>query len=57
MTKTGCWIEERNDHGEVTGWHCDKCYGDSGFTTTCKWAFCPNCGTKMIEPRESEDKK
>lgn len=57
MTKTGCWIEERNDHGEVTGWHCDKCYGDSGFTTTCKWAFCPNCDTKMIEPRESEDKK
>ena len=54
QVKTGHWIEERNDYGEVTGWHCDKCYEDSGFTTTCKWDFCPSCGAMMIEPQESE---
>ena len=47
---TGHWIAEINDYGEVMGWHCDKCYEDSGFTTTCKWDFCPNCGAKMVEP-------
>ena len=43
----GHWIEERNDYGEIQGWHCDKCYEDSGFTTKCKWDFCPNCGADM----------
>lgn len=52
--KIGHWIAEINDYGEITHWHCDKCYEDSGFTTTCKWDFCPSCGTKMIEPQESE---
>lgn len=52
--KMGRWIAEINDYGEVMGWHCDKCYEDSGFTTTCKWDFCPNCGARMIEPQESE---
>ena len=50
--RKGHWIEEKNDYGEVTGWHCDKCYEDSGFTTTCKWDFCPNCGAKMEEEVE-----
>ena len=50
--KIGHWIEEINDYGEVTGWHCDNCYEDSGFTTTCKWGFCPNCGAKMDEVKE-----
>ena len=45
--KIGHWIAEINDYGEVMRWHCDKCYEDSGFTTTCKWDFCPNCGAKM----------
>ncbi|MBO7734117.1 MAG: hypothetical protein J6S67_16255 [Methanobrevibacter sp.] len=45
--KIGRWIAEINDYGEVMGWHCDKCYEDSGFTTTCKWDFCPNCGADM----------
>lgn len=48
----GHWIEERNDYGEITGWHCDKCYEDTGFTTTCKWDHCPSCGAKMIELQE-----
>jgi hypothetical protein len=53
--QTGHWIEEINDYGEVTGWHCDKCYEDSGFTTDCKWNYCPNCGVRMVEPQESEE--
>lgn len=54
--KTGHWIEEIDDYGEIQGWHCDKCYEDSGFTTTCKWDYCPNCGARMVKPQESEDK-
>lgn len=46
-SRKGHWIEERNDYGEIQGWHCDKCYEDSGFTTDCKWGFCPNCGADM----------
>jgi len=48
QSKTGHWIEEIDDYGEVIGWHCDKCYEDSGFTTDCKWNHCPNCGAKMV---------
>lgn len=44
---TGHWIEEIDDYGKVMRWHCDKCYEDSGFTTECKWNYCPNCGAKM----------
>ena len=47
----GHWIGERDDYGEIQGWHCDKCYEDSGFTTDCKWDYCPNCGAEM----ESEE--
>ena len=49
--RKGRWIEERNDYGEIQGWHCDKCYEDSGFTTDCKWNYCPSCGAEM----ESEE--
>ena len=45
--KMGRWIEERNDYEEITRWHCSRCYDDSGFTTTCKWDYCPNCGAKI----------
>ncbi len=46
--KIGRWIEEINDYGEITHWHCSNCYDNSGFITTCKWDYCPNCGAKMI---------
>ena len=49
QAKTGHWIEEIDDYGKVIEWHCDKCYEDSGFTTDCKWNFCPNCGADMRE--------
>lgn len=45
--KKGKWIEERDDYGELTGWHCSNCYGKTGFFTTCKWDYCPNCGAEM----------
>ena len=50
--KTGRWIEERNDYGEIIHWHCSNCYEDSGFTTTCKWDYCPNCGSDNREVEE-----
>ena len=50
--KTGHWIEEIDDYGKIMRWHCDKCYEDSGFTTTCKWDFCPNCGAEMDKCRK-----
>lgn len=53
--KSGHWIEERDDYGEVQGWHCSNCYEDTGFTTDCATEFCPNCGARMVEPQESED--
>lgn len=48
----GHWIEERNDYGELTHWHCSNCYDNSGFITTCKWDFCPNCGSNNREVEE-----
>ena len=48
----GHWIEERNDYGEIIHWHCSNCYDDSGFMTTCKWDFCPNCGSDNREVEE-----
>jgi len=47
-------------------------YGDNAYICECseckdtvwvykdadrKWNYCPNCGAKMVEPQESEDKK
>ena len=49
--KKGHWIDERNDYGEIIHWHCSNCYDDSGYTTTCKWDYCPNCGADMREPK------
>lgn len=49
--KKGHWIDERNDYGEIIHWHCSNCYDNSGYTTTCKWDYCPNCGADMREPK------
>jgi GTPase SAR1 family protein len=48
----GHWIEHRDDYGEITHWHCSNCYDDSGFITTCKWDYCPNCGSDNREAVE-----
>lgn len=39
------WRDNKN-------YHCSKCYEDTGFTTDCKWKFCPNCGAKMESENE-----
>jgi hypothetical protein len=55
--KVGHWIKPK---GEVKPFgddtiQCDMC----GFFTDvdCNYNFCPNCGARMIEPQESENKK
>lgn len=55
--KTGHWIEVTNGRG---GHECNICHeyapsyrnGDEYLTK-----YCPNCGEKMIDPQESEDKE
>ena len=44
--KVGKWIEERDDYGELTAWHCSNCYDETGFSTTCAWDYCPSCGSR-----------
>lgn len=34
---------------------CSKCGEGTG--TIYEYRFCPNCGAKMVEPQESEDKE
>jgi hypothetical protein len=51
-SKTGHWIEERYDSGNMIGWHCSNCYDKTGFVTTCAWDFCPNCGSDNREVEE-----
>lgn len=52
--KTGHWITKRTimHDGEF---YCDVCDNDAPFNKTSR--FCPNCGAKMVEPQESEEKK
>lgn len=37
-------------------WHCSNCNYVIKGTVKPKWNYCPNCGAKMVEPQESEDK-
>lgn len=54
--KTGHWIADVDRWGDivttVNGYRCDKC---NTFNSD-KDNYCPNCGAKMVEPQESEDK-
>jgi hypothetical protein len=54
--KKGKWIEERDDYGELTGWHCSNCYDETGFVTTCAWDYCPNCGAEMEDADDSNQR-
>ena len=38
-------------------WHCSNCHCVVEQSIKPKWDYCPNCGAKMIEPQESEDKE
>ena len=52
----GHWIEgsDTDIMGEKVYWYtCSNCNEDRGQKTN----YCPNCGAKMVELQESEDKK
>lgn len=49
-SKTGSWIV--HPKGGCAHLVCSKCLSDAPFD--CKTNFCPNCGSRMIEPQESE---
>ena len=51
--KTGHWIYICNS--EVNGLKIVKC-SECSKRTYGSGKYCPNCGTKMIKPQESEDK-
>lgn len=58
--KTGRWIGIDEEPHE--DYECDKCgYVVSTFTANIEphteYKYCPNCGCRMVEPRESEDKE
>ena len=60
--KTGHWVEIDEEPHEV--WECDNCgfvIDGSGcidpYDYLDTYKFCPNCGCRMIEPQESEDKE
>ena len=48
--KTGHWKDI--PHYKDIAWECSEC----GHFTTLKHSYCPECGAKMVEPQESEDK-
>jgi len=49
--KTGHWIRMKA-YGK---WKCPECSTVFRFTFKEHY-YCPNCGAKMVEPQESEDK-
>ena len=50
----GHWITTRTfmHDGE---YYCDKCKCES--PNNEKWDYCPNCGARMVEQKESENKE
>lgn len=59
--KTGHWVKTpKAVMGEGYMWYCDKCgyrvYQDSSRDYPSE-KYCPDCGHRMVEPQESEDKE
>lgn len=59
--KVGEWCKQNDDYFD---WYeCSECgYGSEGEMQysseyDVRTNYCPNCGAKMIEPQESEDKE
>ena len=58
--KTGHWVSIDEEPHEV--YECDRCGRVvSMFTANIEphieYKYCPNCGARMVEPQESEDKE
>ena len=49
--KTGHWISRPHIYGVA---FCSECGFELKINNT---NYCPNCGAKMVEPQESEDKE
>ena len=61
VSQTGHWIAQ-DIHNCHTDFKCSKCGYIHNFThlygePTADYTYCPNCGAKMVEPQESEDKE
>ena len=53
--KTGHWIE--HEQNGISHIECSECLTWFLRCHLLRNSFCPNCGAKMVEPQESEDKK
>ena len=52
--KTGHWIEDAEQHHVEKTYHCSEC-GHGAWGEYEKTEYCGGCGSKMVEPQESED--
>lgn len=59
--KTGHWIKYGVPRCGEQHYKCTSCgyyinFGQWGEIYTKEFKYCPNCGCRMVEPQESEDK-
>ena len=53
--KSGKWIKTISENGITSAVRCSECgFEDNRYML---FRYCPNCGAKMVEPQESEDKE
>lgn len=57
--KAGKWEEVKNADGASHDYRCSVChrYRFHNGEMRSKYKYCPNCGCRMVEQRESEDKE
>ena len=57
--KTGHWIETDYEIEKVVRGYCSVCGWESNYyeDDVVGMNYCPNCGCRMVEPQESEDKE
>jgi DNA-directed RNA polymerase subunit RPC12/RpoP len=55
--KTGHW-RAIYQGDEIIDYRCSECeFGSTFGKSPYRMNYCPNCGAKMVEPQESEDKE